>query len=143
MYVKIAKAPNLLIINDLPGKVVLEASSGGFFYEGDSPSLEEWLFTYSEKKPALFPLSFASYTPFMQKVLLELQKVDFGHTVTYKELAIRAQSPRAARAAGTVCRRNPYPLLVGCHRVLGHNSLGGFAFGLKVKEILLNFEKSN
>lgn len=61
---------------------------------------------------------------FEQKVRQALLDIPSGQTVTYGELAQRIGS--AARAVGGACRRNPYPLIVPCHRVVGRNGLGGF-----------------
>jgi methylated-DNA-[protein]-cysteine S-methyltransferase len=61
--------------------------------------------------------------------------------VTYGELAGRAARPRAARAVGTVMNRNPLPIVLPCHRVIGANGkLVGYAGGLERKEQLLRLE---
>lgn len=79
---------------------------------------------------------------FQRKVLEQLRKVKFGQTVSYKELARRAGSPRAFRAAGAVCARNPLPVLIPCHRVVkADGSLGGWSGMPGVKEKLLSFEQ--
>jgi methylated-DNA-[protein]-cysteine S-methyltransferase len=64
-----------------------------------------------------------------------------GQTVSYGELAARAGNPKAARAVGTACARNPVPIVVPCHRVVGSSgSLVGYAGGLERKERLLALE---
>ena len=64
-----------------------------------------------------------------------------GETVSYGELAARAGHPRAARAAGSACARNPIPLIVPCHRVLpGTGALGNYAGGPARKRTLLALE---
>jgi len=64
---------------------------------------------------------------FARRVLGELAKVRFGHTLSYGELARRAGSPGAARAVGGVMAKNPIPLVVPCHRVLAAGGkIGGF-----------------
>ncbi len=79
--------------------------------------------------------------PFAQRVLDELSHVPFGETTTYGALANRVGAPRAARAVGTVMNRNPLPIVLPCHRVVGSNgSLTGYGGGLHVKEHLLRFE---
>src|SRR5207249_4709432 len=70
-----------------------------------------------------------------------LLDVGYGETTTYGELAARAGNPRAARAVGTVMNRNPVPIVLPCHRVVGANgSLTGYGGGLHRKEQLLRLE---
>jgi methylated-DNA-[protein]-cysteine S-methyltransferase len=79
--------------------------------------------------------------PFAQRVLAELARVPFGETTTYGALAAKVDAPRAARAVGMVMNRNPIPIVLPCHRVVGANgSLTGYAGGLDVKERLLRLE---
>jgi methylated-DNA-[protein]-cysteine S-methyltransferase len=74
-------------------------------------------------------------------VLEELNRVDYGHTTTYGALAAKVGAPRAARAVGTVMNRNPIPIVLPCHRVVGANgSLTGYGGGLDRKEWLLRLE---
>lgn len=83
-------------------------------------------------------------TKFQKKVLTELQKVPYGKTISYGELAQKAGSPKAARAVGAVNARNPIPIIIPCHRVIGKNGkLVGFGGGLDLKEILLELEQEN
>lgn len=78
---------------------------------------------------------------FYLRVLSELAQVRYGETTTYGTLAARAGNPRAARAVGTVMNRNPVPIVLPCHRVVGANgSLTGYGGGLHRKELLLRLE---
>ena len=78
---------------------------------------------------------------FNRRVLRELARVPYGEVVTYGELAARAARPRAARAVGTVMNRNPLPIVLPCHRVIGSTGkLVGYAGGLERKETLLRLE---
>jgi methylated-DNA-[protein]-cysteine S-methyltransferase len=78
---------------------------------------------------------------FNRRVLGELARVPYGEVVTYGELAARAARPRAARAVGTVMNRNPLPIVLPCHRVIGANGkLVGYGGGLGRKEALLRLE---
>jgi len=79
--------------------------------------------------------------PFHADVLAELARVPYGRTETYGSLAAKVGRPRAARAVGTVMNRNPIPIVLPCHRVVGANgSLTGYAGGLDVKLRLLQLE---
>ena len=79
--------------------------------------------------------------PFTAEVLEQLARVPYGHTATYGELATRVGHPRAARAVGTVMNRNPVPIVLPCHRVVGASgSLVGYGGGLERKEQLLRLE---
>ena len=74
-------------------------------------------------------------------VLEELGRVPFGEVTTYGALAARAGKPRAARAVGTIMNRNPIPIVLPCHRVVGADgSLVGYAGGLERKQQLLRLE---
>jgi methylated-DNA-[protein]-cysteine S-methyltransferase len=78
---------------------------------------------------------------FNRRVLRELARVPYGEVVTYGELAARAARPRAARAVGTVMNRNPLPIVLPCHRIVGASGgLVGYGGGLERKEHLLRLE---
>lgn len=81
---------------------------------------------------------------FQERVYLELRKVSFGSTVTYKDLAVRIKSPKSSRAIGMVMGKNPIPLVIPCHRVISSSkkSIGGFSAydGINLKRKLLFFE---
>ena len=80
-------------------------------------------------------------TPFSERVLHELARVPFGETATYAGLAERAGKPKAARAVGTIMNRNPIPIVLPCHRIIGANgSLVGYGGGLDRKVALLTLE---
>jgi methylated-DNA-[protein]-cysteine S-methyltransferase len=79
--------------------------------------------------------------PFNAEVLGELARVPYGTTTTYGALAAKVGRPRAARAIGTVMNRNPIPIVLPCHRVIGANgSLTGYGGGLDRKLQLLQLE---
>jgi methylated-DNA-[protein]-cysteine S-methyltransferase len=87
------------------------------------------------------PLDLAAIAEFHRRVLGELARVPYGEVVTYGELAARSDRPRAARAVGTVMNRNPLPIVLPCHRVIGANGkLVGYGGGLERKEALLRLE---
>ena len=78
---------------------------------------------------------------FSQAAWKAMRKVSAGKTISYSELAERAGSPRAVRAAGSACAKNAIALVVPCHRILASNGgLGGYAYGLPAKKWLLRHE---
>ncbi|MHC1772783.1 MAG: methylated-DNA--[protein]-cysteine S-methyltransferase [Flexilinea sp.] len=83
-------------------------------------------------------------TPFMEKVWDQLQKINYGETCSYKDIAGAIENPKAVRAVGMANHRNPIPIIIPCHRVIGANgSLVGYGGGLPMKKFLLDLEKSN
>ena len=82
-------------------------------------------------------------TPFQKAVWAELEKIPYGETKTYGEIAAAIKNPKAYRAVGAACNKNPVGIIVPCHRVIGKNgSLIGYAGGLQYKKMLLELEKS-
>lgn len=78
---------------------------------------------------------------FQHRVLEELARVPFGELTTYGALAASIGNPRAARAVGGALNRNPVPIVVPCHRVVGSSGgLVGYAGGLERKRALLRLE---
>ena len=83
-------------------------------------------------------------TDFQRGVWRTLQTIPYGQTRSYKQLAEAADCPNGYRAVGMANNRNPLPLLIPCHRVVGKNgSLVGYGGGLPVKERLLALEKES
>jgi methylated-DNA-[protein]-cysteine S-methyltransferase len=117
------------------GAVVLET---GLIKEA-SGQLQDYL--AGRRKTWSLPLAPAG-TEFMCRVWDELRAIPYGETRTYKEVADHAGNPNASRAVGLACNRNPIPLFIPCHRVIGSNgNLTGYRGGLTVKALLLNREK--
>jgi methylated-DNA-[protein]-cysteine S-methyltransferase len=80
-------------------------------------------------------------TPFQLRVWEELRKVPYGTTASYAEIAARIGQPAATRAVGAANGRNPIPIIVPCHRIIGSNgTLTGYAGGLTIKRMLLALE---
>jgi methylated-DNA-[protein]-cysteine S-methyltransferase len=80
-------------------------------------------------------------TPFQQRVWQELQRIPFGTTLTYRELAQRLGMPQAARAVGHANGRNPLAIVIPCHRLIGSDGqLRGYAGGITLKQRLLQHE---
>ena len=104
---------------------------------------EQQIMAYLEgKRQQLdFPIRMVG-TPFQQRVWRALQQIPYGTTRTYGEIATAIGNPRASRAVGMACNKNPLLLIVPCHRVVGANGkLTGFAYGTDAKQWLLELEK--
>lgn len=83
-------------------------------------------------------------TEFRKKVWNELEKIPYGETRTYKQIAEAIGNPKAVRAVGMANHINQIPIIIPCHRVIGSNGkLVGYALGLEMKKYLLNLEKEN
>lgn len=81
---------------------------------------------------------------FQKKVWKELQKIPYGKTRTYKDIAIKIENPNASRAIGNANNKNPIAIVIPCHRVIGsNNKLTGYAGGIDKKFKLLELEKNN
>ena len=89
-----------------------------------------------------FDLELAPHgTEFQMQVLGALQKIPFGQIRSYKDIAQAIERPKAMRAVGAANGRNPIPLIIPCHRVVGADgSLTGFGGGVATKEFLLRLE---
>ena len=102
----------------------------GEYFEGDRKSFE-------------LPLKLTG-TEFQVRVLEELQRIPYGETKSYRDIAERIGRPKAVRAVGAANGRNPIPIIIPCHRVIGsHGELTGFGGGLDTKEALLRLEAEN
>lgn len=78
---------------------------------------------------------------FQQRVWDLLQEIPFGQTITYGELSEKLGDPKAVRAVGTANGKNPIPIIIPCHRVIGSNKkLTGYAGGIERKRWLLQHE---
>jgi AraC family transcriptional regulator of adaptative response/methylated-DNA-[protein]-cysteine methyltransferase len=81
-------------------------------------------------------------TAFRLKVYEALKAIPYGETCSYEEVARAVGSPKAVRAVGSACANNPVALVIPCHRVVRKDgSLGGYRWGLKRKEKLLEMER--
>jgi len=114
-------------------------------YQQDTPFLnavEAQLREYFNRDRTRFDLPFRYRgTDFQQQVWDVIASVPFGEHVTYGEIGQRIDRPKAARAIGNACGRNPIPIIVPCHRVLGSGgALGGYSSGLDKKRWLLQLE---
>lgn len=87
------------------------------------------------------PLDFRLAKGFRREVISRLNDIDYGRTASYAEVAASAGSPRAVRAVGTACAKNPLPVVLPCHRVVRTDGgLGRYVGGVEAKQILLRLE---
>ncbi len=126
----------------LPGDTIPESVQ-----LGETPVLREaarQLKLYLEGGLKAFSLPLApSGTVFTKKAWQALCEIPYGKTATYRDIAVKAGSPKGARAAGLANNRNPIPIFIPCHRVIGADgSLTGYRGGLELKKILLDLECS-
>ena len=127
------------VVEDLAGKLsprILEAPER---LDDVRRELDE----YFEGRRADFdvPIDWSLTRGFTGEVLRQTARIAYGKTSTYAEVAGRAGSPRAVRAAGNALGSNPIPVVVPCHRVLRTGgALGGYTGGVERKEFLLRLE---
>ena len=114
-------------------------------YSDSSPLLEkakEEIEEYFQGKRKTFGLPLdAKGTEFQKRVWKELLDIRYGETLSYGEIGDRIGT-KAYRAIGNACGKNPIPILIPCHRVVGKDNIGGFSLGLDLKRKLLDIERS-
>jgi methylated-DNA-[protein]-cysteine S-methyltransferase len=106
-------------------------------------STYEQLNQYFEKQRNQFDIvyDFSGYSDFSIRVWQQLLEIPFGKTISYLQLAIALGDAKVIRAAGTANGRNPIPIIIPCHRVIGSDgSMTGYALGIDKKEWLLGHE---
>lgn len=97
-----------------------------------------------ELKDFDLPLDWTLTRGFRREVLHETAEIPYGQTASYAELAARAGSPRAVRAAGSALANNPLPIVVPCHRVLrSDGAVGSYLGGVSMKQALLDMERDH
>jgi len=83
-------------------------------------------------------------TKFQVEVLEALRGIPYGETRTYRDIAVAVGRPKAVRAVGNANGRNPLPIVIPCHRVIGSDgSLTGFGGGIEIKRYLLDLEQQH
>ncbi len=147
-YYKRTKIGYLTITEE--NKAVTSIRFGKFNCEGNfilSPLIQKTfleLEEYFEGKRKTFDIKLKPKgTEFQKKVWKELEKIPYGEIRNYKDIAEACGNPRASRAVGMANNKNPLPIIIPCHRVIGSNGkLTGYAGGLKIKAALLRIEHS-
>ncbi len=113
-----------------------------------SKNINKQLEMYFDKKLEKFdiPIQFEKGTTFQKQVWNELLKIPYGKSKSYKDIANLIDNPKAVRAVGQACKKNPIGIVVPCHRVIGKDgSLTGYSGKnyIHIKKILLDHEKAN
>ena len=119
-------------------------------YKNERSKLSDKIFTQIDKylkgevkKFDIYDKLEITGTDFQKSIWQELTNIPYGETRTYKDIAQKINKPKALRAVGTAIGKNPFFIIIPCHRVIrSDGKMGGFAYGLDVKEKLLAFEKS-
>lgn len=86
-------------------------------------------------------LDLSDLTEFQKEVLGVVAAIPPGETLTYGDVARKIGRPNAVRAVGTALSRNPFPLVIPCHRVVGSSGPGGYRLGIDLKRRLLDLDK--
>ncbi|MDP6994514.1 MAG: methylated-DNA--[protein]-cysteine S-methyltransferase [Woeseiaceae bacterium] len=135
----------LAVVGFQEGSMRLEPESDWIFNEKPFLEARRQLDEYFAGKRRDFDLPLKpTGTEFQLQVLEELQKIPYGITCSYRDIAERIGRPKAVRAVGAANGRNPIPVIIPCHRVIGASGdLTGFGGGLPAKEALLRLELEN
>lgn len=145
---------NLLLAGDETGLAVVGFPEGSrrrepepdwIFNEKPFAEVQKQLSEYFDGRRTAFDLPLRpTGTEFQLQVLEALQRIPYGTTCSYRDIAERIGRPRAVRAVGAANGRNPIPVIIPCHRVIGASGdLTGFGGGLPTKEALLRLELEN
>jgi O-6-methylguanine DNA methyltransferase len=131
-----------LVDDDLVGMAFVDDGEKLPHHPVLSQKLDEY---FLKRTPIEFPIRFMSGTPFQIKVWEALRKIPLGATRTYGDIAMEIGSPKAVRAVGQACKRNPIGIVVPCHRVIGKDgSMTGYAGPnfVHLKKALLEHEQA-
>ncbi|HWQ75143.1 MAG TPA: methylated-DNA--[protein]-cysteine S-methyltransferase [Syntrophomonas sp.] len=118
--------------------------SNQIWYENEvltEAAFQLWEYLNGKRREFDLPLA-PQGTEFQLQVWTTLQQVPYGETRSYKDIALKISNPGAYRAVGQANNRNPIPIFIPCHRVIGSNGkLIGYGGGLELKARLLDLEK--
>lgn len=136
----------LEIISDgtaLTGIRSVGSAAGEIFKDEITAEAERQLTEYFDKKRKRFELPLRlNGTDFQLRVWKALAEIPYGETRSYAETAAAAGDPKACRAAGNAVGKNPFLIVLPCHRVVASGgTLGGFSADINIKKYLLEFEK--
>lgn len=125
------------------GQAMVQPEASWHYQEGASGEAMDQLQAYFDGTRQAFDLALAPEgTPFQREVWEALQHIPYGETVSYAQLAQRIGRPQAVRAVGAANGKNPLPIVIPCHRVIGSDgTLTGYAGGVHIKAALLDHER--
>lgn len=139
--IKLTSEDNCLIALDLNPTDNLKSEKSEF---NDFVMIQLNEYFKGQRQNFEIPLKLHSKSKFKESVWAELTKIPFGQTVSYKDIAMKINNPKAYRAVGNAVGNNPIPIIVPCHRVLAsRGKLGGFSLGIDVKKKLLKIEQKD
>ena len=132
----------LCLVGFPQGSMRREPEPDWIYSEKPFKDAREQLQAYFDGKRQSFDLNLRpGGTEFQLRVLEELQKIPYGSTSSYGDIAQRIGRPKAVRAVGAANGRNPIPIIIPCHRVIGSTGkMTGFGGGIPTKEALLRLE---
>jgi methylated-DNA-[protein]-cysteine S-methyltransferase len=135
----------LTMVSFPQGSMRREAEAHWIYSEKPFAAARRQLTEYFEGRRKTFDLNLRpNGTEFQLDVLKQLQKIPYGTTVSYRDIAERVGRPKAVRAVGAANGRNPIPIIIPCHRVIGSSGdLTGFGGGIPTKKALLRLELEN
>jgi O-6-methylguanine DNA methyltransferase len=149
-WIAVLASANGLLKNTLPQETEIKAlsmlgvdGSGAVSSPDMFTGLQKRFIDYFNGIKVAFPdeLDFWKATPFQKKVWIAARSIPYGETVSYRRIAEKIDNPKATRAVGGALGKNPLPVIVPCHWVIGINGdLPGFSSGLDVKKRLLEIE---
>ncbi|WP_457570150.1 methylated-DNA--[protein]-cysteine S-methyltransferase [Desulfurobacterium sp.] len=106
---------------------------------GGNPLIIKFFKNYEKEGTINIKFEKELLSPFQKKVFSEISAIPPGKTATYGEIASKLKT--SPRAVGQALKRNPFPLIIPCHRIVGAKDLGGFSEGTEIKKLLLDFER--
>ncbi len=135
----------LCLVGFPEGSMRREPEPDWIYSERPFAEASQQLTDYFEGKRQIFDLKLRpDGTEFQLRVLEELQRIPYGATASYGEIAERIGKPKAVRAVGAANGRNPIPIIIPCHRVIGSDgNMTGFGGGIPTKKALLRLEMEN
>ncbi len=102
---------------------------------------KEWLLSYLKKEPPKWiPPLLPARSSFEESVRQVVMEIPFGQCRSYKSIAAAVGKPKAYRAVAMAMKRNPFMIIVPCHRVIASSGIGGYNGGIEIKKKLLEFE---
>lgn len=137
---EIKEVDGAIVAIDFIDKDLLEKETLSDEIEKCKNELKEYF--NGDRRDFTVKIDFLKGTDFQRSVWKSLRNIEYGKTVSYKDIAENIGNSKAVRAVGGANNKNPIMIIVPCHRVIGKNGkLTGYAGGLEAKEYLINLEK--